>query len=845
MLVKPAPVTGECLSSQHSKTAEQESEQRSNNKGYRHLAISPEQSRAGCHFHTDCNEETMPILDVATLLPSNKENKQCRVCGGAADGVYFGALVCLPCKSFFIRCTKDGDPVDLKCQGARSACFPSDGGRIKCQRCRYAKCLEVGMARRSEKPEVVMPPVGKTLCAVCGDIANGLHFGVMTCEGCKKFFRRSLTEASTYTCKRGQEDCPVNPRTRNECRLCRYRKCLQVGMSREAIKVGRPPVVGKKDARHHPYSDAASSRGSLFGELSHLQVEGLPEQYAHSYQHQPLSSAAQSQVPGDVAAASEPNIDFNYLLHYFHSSSSSQQQQQQLPQQQPDLGADLESVLAELSDSCQYDGLFPSELDTENQKPSASTSGHAASAYDQQVLSLSQNRSLLSDVWLQYLLGDDERLPEAWDDRRQGGVESRASLQRVEGVIAGLDHRPDAGVLAEAAGQPEAALVPLTFHENADWIDDVGTVVRTDSSSETRGADVLSSSMKQPVDYADVSRGEQQTKKNKDETTRSRKQQDLKPEFVAQIDRSAATPMDHRTLLSELKQTWRRALRTLRPPEEQEQRSKNSSAANKEDSHNPGAVSDSHVMKAKSPPADAWRLLNELAIRSTAAWLLYFQSLAGTSKLSQDDKRALICSAAFGNTVLATVSRRMHGDNGLHWFILDCKRATQSSGLSSWQAFHRRLERCAEAVQKARPDESECAVLCAIMFMSTGATLKDKVFVERERLALTDLLRAHIKDTIGDGKDSEASRSSRLTQLLQLLPMLQHLTLWHRHLMRGKRPQQNDEQGALPPTLTVANRTKPAVAAHAVAATATRLSKAVPPLPNIGEIQSQKPPLAR
>ena len=37
----------------------------------------------------------------------------------------------------------------------------------------------------TEKPEVVEPGEGQELCRVCADIANGIHFGVMTCEGCK------------------------------------------------------------------------------------------------------------------------------------------------------------------------------------------------------------------------------------------------------------------------------------------------------------------------------------------------------------------------------------------------------------------------------------------------------------------------------------------------------------------------------------------------------------------------------------------------------------------------------------------------------------------------------------
>ena len=37
----------------------------------------------------------------------------------------------------------------------------------------------------TEKPETVQPADGQVLCKVCGDIANGIHFGVNTCEGCK------------------------------------------------------------------------------------------------------------------------------------------------------------------------------------------------------------------------------------------------------------------------------------------------------------------------------------------------------------------------------------------------------------------------------------------------------------------------------------------------------------------------------------------------------------------------------------------------------------------------------------------------------------------------------------
>jgi len=50
----------------------------------------------------------------------------------------------------------------------------------------------------------------------------------------QKFFRRGLTEHGSYTCKANQQ-CEINPRTRNSCRYCRYQKCLAAGMSREGL----------------------------------------------------------------------------------------------------------------------------------------------------------------------------------------------------------------------------------------------------------------------------------------------------------------------------------------------------------------------------------------------------------------------------------------------------------------------------------------------------------------------------------------------------------------------------------------------------------------------------------
>ncbi|XP_055900574.1 nuclear receptor subfamily 1 group D member 2-like [Biomphalaria glabrata] len=75
-------------------------------------------------------------------------------------------------------------------------------------------------------------------CRVCGEPAAGFHYGANTCEACKGFFRRSLLRNGEYVCI-GNENCAISSNRRKSCPKCRYLKCLNVGMSKDAIKTGR------------------------------------------------------------------------------------------------------------------------------------------------------------------------------------------------------------------------------------------------------------------------------------------------------------------------------------------------------------------------------------------------------------------------------------------------------------------------------------------------------------------------------------------------------------------------------------------------------------------------------
>ncbi|GFN91275.1 E75 nuclear receptor [Plakobranchus ocellatus] len=93
--------------------------------------------------------------------------------------------------------------------------------------------VNVNLQKPLKKRPSVLPP-----CRVCGCVASGLHYGVVTCEACNGFFRRSLKRRAVYFCSK-ENKCDVIGKRRGECSFCRYHKCLAVGMSRTAVKTGR------------------------------------------------------------------------------------------------------------------------------------------------------------------------------------------------------------------------------------------------------------------------------------------------------------------------------------------------------------------------------------------------------------------------------------------------------------------------------------------------------------------------------------------------------------------------------------------------------------------------------
>ncbi|XP_024131342.1 nuclear receptor subfamily 6 group A member 1 isoform X1 [Oryzias melastigma] len=167
-------------------------------------------------------------------------------------------------------------------------------------------------------------------CLICGDRATGLHYGIISCEGCKGFFKRSICNKRVYRCNR-DKNCEMSRKQRNRCQYCRLLKCLQMGMNRKAIREdgmpgGRNKSIGpvqiteeeierimsgqefKEDVPEHTWGNNGDSDHSS---PSNGASEGNQPSPAST-----LSSNRSAEMNGYTAALRDQYINTSMSTHY-------------------------------------------------------------------------------------------------------------------------------------------------------------------------------------------------------------------------------------------------------------------------------------------------------------------------------------------------------------------------------------------------------------------------------------------------------------------------------------------------------------------------------------------------
>ncbi|XP_041373329.1 retinoic acid receptor RXR-alpha-B-like [Gigantopelta aegis] len=199
-----------------------------------------------------------------------------------------------------IICNKDGGQLDSTTQPVQ----PNSTESKKVEVVQIKLAPEVG----SDGITCNLDDEGFPRCIVCSDRASGFHYSAFSCEGCKGFFKRTVQKKLTYTCKNNQS-CVINKYTRNSCQFCRFRKCLRMGMKRDAVREDRSP--GGKHRKRQRTEETGSQFSSFPADHTDLNDSLIESLVAARPDTFPAYEGSQPDISSTISV--------NDLMHYAYA----------------------------------------------------------------------------------------------------------------------------------------------------------------------------------------------------------------------------------------------------------------------------------------------------------------------------------------------------------------------------------------------------------------------------------------------------------------------------------------------------------------------------------------------
>ena len=155
------------------------------------------------------------------------------------------------------------------------------------------------------------------LCPVCGDKVSGFHYGLLTCESCKGFFKRTVQNKKLYSCV-DKQSCQIDKHQRKRCAYCRFQKCLQVGMKLEAVRENR--VRGGRNKFGPLYRRSRALKQQILKQHSEMTENTVNAAMA-------LAATNSNETTPPTPSSITPQQQSQLSQHIYHLHQNQQQQQ--------------------------------------------------------------------------------------------------------------------------------------------------------------------------------------------------------------------------------------------------------------------------------------------------------------------------------------------------------------------------------------------------------------------------------------------------------------------------------------------------------------------------------------